>query len=89
MVEEIEDIEDIVGEFVVDWVTLPEDAAAVGKSITELQIRRQTGFSVIAIVRGKKTMTAPLADEVLHAGDRLVVVGRHADLPTFVDLMTG
>lgn len=85
----VEEIEDIVGEFVVDWVTLPEDAAAVGRSITELQIRRQTGFSVIAIVRGKKTMTAPHPDEVLQAGDRLVVVGRHADLPTFVDLMTG
>ena len=41
----VEEIEDIVGEFVVDWVTLPEDAVAVGRSIADLQIRRQTAFS--------------------------------------------
>jgi K+/H+ antiporter YhaU regulatory subunit KhtT len=85
----VEEIEDIVGEFVVDWVTLPEDADAVGRSISELQIRRRTGFSVVAIVRGKRTITAPDPDEVLRPGDRLVVVGRHADLPRFVDLITG
>jgi TrkA domain protein len=85
----VEEIEDIVGEFVVDWVTLPDDATAVGRSIADLQIRRQTGFSVVAIVRGKKAITAPHPDEVLRTGDRLVVVGRHADLPKFVDLVAG
>lgn len=85
----VEEIEDIVGEFVVDWVTLPEDAEAIGRSISELQIRRRTGFSVVAIVRGKRTITAPDPDEVLRPGNRLVVVGRHADLRTFVDLITG
>jgi TrkA domain protein len=84
----VEEIEDIVGEFVVDWVTLPDDAAAVGRSIADLQIRRRTGFSVVAIVRGRRTITAPHPDEALRPGDRLVVVGRHADLPAFVDLVT-
>lgn len=83
----VEEIEDIVGEFVVDWVTLPDDAAAVGHSIADLQIRRQTGFSVVAVVRGKRAITAPHPDEVLEKGDRLVVVGRHADLQKFVDLV--
>ena len=85
----VEEIEDIVGEFVVDWVTLPDDASAVGRSIADLQIRRRTGFSVVAIVRGRKTITAPHPDEVLRKGDRLVVVGRHADLQRFVDLVAG
>ena len=83
----VEEIERIVGEFVVDWVTLSEDAAAVGRSIADLEVRRQSGMTVIAIVRGKKSITGPDPREVLAAGDRLVVVGRREDLPRFVDLV--
>lgn len=83
----VEEIERIVGEFVVDWVTISEDAPAVGRSITDLQVRRRSGMTVVAIVRGKKTITGPDPSEVLAAGDRLVVVGRREDLPKFVDLV--
>lgn len=83
----VEEIERIVGEFVVDWVTLSEDAPAVGRSIRDLQVRRESGMTVIAIVRGKKAITGPDPSEVLTAGDRLVVVGRREDLPKFVDLV--
>lgn len=84
----VEQIEDIVGEFVVDWVTLSPDDAAVGQTLAEMGIRRQTGMSVVAIVRGKTTITAPDPDERFQAGDRLVVVGRHADLPAFHHYVT-
>jgi TrkA domain protein len=83
----VEEIERIVGEFVVDWVTLSEEAAAVGRSIASLQVRKQSGMTVIAIVRGKKSITGPDPSEVLAAGDRLVVVGRREDLPRFVELV--
>jgi TrkA domain protein len=85
----VEEIEDIIGEFVVDWITLPEDSPAATHSIADLQIRRRSGMSVVAIVRGKRTITAPHPDEVLQAGDRLVVVGRHEDMPKFLDLVVG
>jgi TrkA domain protein len=83
----VEEIERVVGEFIVDWVTLSEDAVAVGRSIGDLQVRRRSGMTVIAVVRGKKTITGPDPSEVLAAGDRLVVVGRREDLPKFVDLV--
>lgn len=85
----VEEIERIVGEFVVDWMTIGEDAAAVGHSIEELQVRSRSGMSVVAIVRGKETITGPDPGEVLAVGDRLVVVGRRDDLPTFIDLVLG
>ncbi|MEX2538261.1 MAG: cation:proton antiporter regulatory subunit [Actinomycetota bacterium] len=85
----VEEIERVVGEFVVDWVTVGEDAAAVGQSIQELQLRRRSGMSVVAIVRGKKTITGPDPNEVLVAGDRLVVVGRREDIPRFLELVLG
>jgi TrkA domain protein len=85
----VEEIERIVGEFVVDWVTLGEDAPAIGRSLAELRVRKLSGMSVIAIVRRTQTITAPDPSEVLMAGDRLVVVGRREDLPKFVDLVMG
>lgn len=85
----VEEIERVVGEFVVDWVTVAEDAAAVGRSIQDLQLRRRSGMSVVAIVRGKATITGPDPNEVLEVGDRLVVVGRREDVPQFLEIVLG
>jgi TrkA domain protein len=85
----VEEIERVVGEFVVDWVTVPEDAPAVGRSIQDLQVRRQSGMSVVAIVRGKQSITGPDPSEVLAVGDRLVVVGRREDIPKFLEIVLG
>jgi len=83
----VEEIENIIGDFVVDWVTVGPASHVVGHSIESLQIRRRTGMSVIAIVRGKTSINAPDPSEVLRVGDRLVVVGpqdRFGDFVTFV-----
>ena len=85
----VEEIERVVGEFVVDWITVGDDAPAVGRSIQDLQLRRRSGMSVVAIVRGKQTITGPDPSEVLAVGDRLVVVGRRDDLPKFLDAVLG
>jgi TrkA domain protein len=85
----VEEIEKVVGEFVVDWVTLGEDSPAVGRTLADLGVRKQSGMSVIAIVRGKKTITGPDPSEVLQVGDRLVVVGRYKDLPKFINMVVG
>lgn len=85
----VEEIERVVGEFVVDWVRLGDDAPSVGRSIQDLQVRRRSGMSVVAIVRGKTTITGPDPSEVLVVGDRLVVVGRREDLPTFMEIVLG
>jgi TrkA domain protein len=85
----VEEIEDIIGDFVVDWVIVDDASPAVGRSIEDLQIRRQTGMSVIAIVRGKRSINAPAPSEVLRAGDRLVVVGPRGNFGGFVDFVVG
>jgi TrkA domain protein len=85
----VEEIEDIIGDFVVDWVAIGDDSPAAGRSIEDLQIRRQTGMSVIAIVRGRRSINAPAPSEVLNAGDRLVVVGPRGKFGGFVDFVVG
>lgn len=85
----VEEIESIIGDFVVDWVTVADDSPLVGHSLGERQVRRQTGMTVIAIVRGKHSIKAPDPGETLRAGDRLVVVGPRANFGKFVDFVLG
>lgn len=80
----VEEIEKVIGEFVVDWITLSESSTAAGKTIADLQIRKQTGMSVIAVVRGTEVETSPDPYVPLEPGDRLVVVGPREDFPKFI-----
>lgn len=59
---------------------LPELSDACGKTIAELNLRRVTGATIIAVVRDRLPNTNPMADYVLKASDVLVLVGAHEQL---------
>ncbi len=59
-----------IGEVVVE-----EGSDACGRSIAELRIRELTGATVLAVVRGERTITNPSPEERLMAGDVLLVFG--------------
>jgi CPA2 family monovalent cation:H+ antiporter-2 len=59
---------------------VPKSSPAVGRSIRELQLRKMTGVTIIAVVHGGKPLTNPSPDAVIEAGDILVMVGSHAQL---------
>lgn len=80
----VEEIEAVIGDLLIDWITLEADSPGAGSSIGDLQIRRQTGITVAAILRNHVPLIAPEPSEVLQAGDQLVVVGRQEDLPRFL-----
>ena len=84
-----ERIEALVGGLVIDWVTLRGDSPGKGRSIADLQVRRDTGMTIVAIARGDDVIVTPEPSEVLAAGDRLVVVGRPEDLGRFAKLVVG
>ena len=85
----VEEMEAVIGDLLIDWVTLTEDSPATGKSIAELGIRQRTHMTIAAIARPSETIIAPEPDVVLQAGDRLVVIGRPEDLPGFVRDIVG
>lgn len=57
------------------WLELPDDSPCVGQSISELALRKQTGASVVAIVRGGQSHTNPDPSFRFEAGDRIGFVG--------------
>ncbi len=66
----------IMKEMVMEWIKVEEGSNFENKTIADLQVRKRTGASIIAIVRGDKIIPSPDPyKEVIKAGDTLVVVG--------------
>ena len=82
-------IESVVGGLLIDWVTVGPDSPGAGRSIADLQVRRRTRMTIVAILRGDEVVVVPEPTEILHAGDRVVVVGRPEDLDGFVRHVAG
>jgi len=80
----VADVETVIGDLLIDWVTVRADSQATGHSIAELEIRRSTRMTVVAILRDGATVLAPGPGERIRADDRLVVVGRQEDLGGFL-----
>jgi CPA2 family monovalent cation:H+ antiporter-2 len=59
---------------------VPDSSPAAGGSIRELQLRKMTGVTIIAVVRNGQPTTNPSPDLVIESGDILVMVGNHAQL---------
>lgn len=60
-----------------------------GKSIAETNLRKQTGVTIIAVVRNGQPMTNPSPDFLLQAGDVLVLVGAHSQFDSAKAVLAG
>jgi len=52
-----------------------EKSPVVGKSLSEIGLRRKYGVTLLAIRRGTETLANPDGDTIPHAGDILVILG--------------
>lgn len=60
-------------------VSLDPSCHAVGKTLTQLQLRSLTGASVIGVSTGQTAFSSPTGDYVLKAGDTLLLAGTAFD----------
>jgi monovalent cation:H+ antiporter-2, CPA2 family len=56
-------------------VVVAPDAWACGRSLSELDLRARTGATVLAISRGERTMAMPAGQDIVEAGDTLLLAG--------------
>jgi CPA2 family monovalent cation:H+ antiporter-2 len=68
-------------------ISLPPNAPSVGRTLKALNLRGQTGATVIAIDRGPEDIVYPTADEVLRPGDVLVLTGSQESVNNARDLL--
>ncbi len=64
-----------------------QNSRAVGKTIKELAIRKQTGASVISVVRGNDHFPNPPVDFKFEEGDMIVLMGIHAQVEKAVEYL--
>ncbi|HUJ17472.1 MAG TPA: cation:proton antiporter [Nitrospirota bacterium] len=72
----------------VDNIQLDPAAPSVGRSLKDLDLRKNTGATVIAIARSGEAITNPGPDFTLQADDIVVLMGAHKDLDGAAKLLT-
>lgn len=60
----------------------------IGKSISEINLRAETDATIIAIVRGGKTISNPSGKEILKAADTLVIYGTHQSVDKAIEKLS-
>jgi TrkA domain protein len=66
----------VLDDLVLDWFTIEAGAAAIGKTIRELQPRTLTGASIVSLIEADRVKrTNPEADTMLNEGATLVLAG--------------
>ncbi len=69
-------------------ISLPEDSALNGKSITESRMKDTLGINVLAVQRNGETFFMPASDFLIAAGDTLIVLGQREVLDTLHGLQS-
>lgn len=79
---------------ILDYIELAPDysimeivapARWVNKALYETDVRAKYGLSILAIKHGESVKVSPKAEEIIHRGDVLVVVGSNEDLQKVQD----
>jgi trk system potassium uptake protein TrkA len=82
-------VNNLISPNILDYIELADDYSIIeisageffaGKTLEELDIRAKFGCNVMAIKSGPRINIAPLAGDVIHEGDILVVIGHNNDL---------
>ena len=71
----------------VDTCRVEDDSHVLGKTLSQLQIHRRTGASVIAFTRNGVTQSNPSKDIVLEPGDVLVLLGAREQIRKGIALL--
>jgi TrkA domain protein len=84
----LETIEVALDDLLIEWYKVQPNAKAIGQSLADLEVRPNTGASVIAAIEknGRKHIT-PGADYVVQADSTLIVAGERKNLNSFKQLL--
>ena len=84
--ETVAEVQRIVG-LAIDWVSIPAGSETAHSTIGDGRFRTRTGSSIVAVLRGDKTIPAPGPEFGLQPGDVAVAVGTPEGLKQLRDLL--
>ena len=83
----VEELELALGELQIEWVRVPDESPAIGKTLAECGLRAKTGVTVIAILREPEPVSGAQPGDVIQRGDTLVAVGKAGQFAEFRRLL--
>ena len=78
-----ESMDMVLGQLSVEWFKVATGSPLTGRTIQDSAIRKRTGASVIAILRGGRPLPNPGPADMIEAGDTLLVVGDRQQVQRF------
>jgi TrkA domain protein len=79
----VEELEMALGELHIEWIPVPDDSPAIGRTLAECRLRARTGVTVIAILREPESVSGAQPEDVIQQGDTLVAVGKAGQFSLF------
>lgn len=73
----------------IQWITIPAAGGLAGRTIEDGQIRGRTGATIVALIRGERSIPGPGPDQVLEPGDVVLLMGTDAAVEAAERLLEG
>ncbi|ANY75300.1 potassium:proton antiporter [Paenibacillus ihbetae] len=87
--KELETIEVSLQDLIIEWIRVEPHYHGADKSIEELEIRKRTGASILAIVNRHHQKINPGPEQILSVGSTLVLAGERQQIRQFKELLIG
>ena len=87
--EAFEQINQILAQGTIETYYIAPGNAIIGKSVRDVNLRAQSGVTIINIIRNNNTITNPPGDFVLEASDQLILFGSHSAIDAALIVLNG
>ena len=78
--ERLQKLTTVLEQSLMDTFYVDPTCAVAGKTLSDINLRKRSGSTIIAVIRHGTARTNPHADFLIEPGDILVLIGSHAEL---------
>ena len=87
--EAFDQISQILAQGTIETYFIPSGSPLVGQTIRQVNLRAQSGATIINIIRNNQTVTNPPAEFVFEAADQLILFGSHNAIDQALRVLNG
>ena len=87
--EAFDQISQILAQGTIETYFIPSGSPMIGQTIRDVNLRAQSGATIINIIRNNQTITNPPAEFVFEAADQLILFGSHSAIDQALKLLGG
>ena len=83
----VKDLEQALQGIKIDWFKLQKDSPIIGKLLRDLDIRKKTQVSIVAVLNDEQFIPNPSPDYIFQEGDTCVVIGKPDKFKDFLKII--